>query len=641
MKRSVFALCVAGGVAMGSTAFGQLSLTILHASDGESAISSRDVGGQAFGGIANFVSKMSQLRQNAPTTDVLTLSAGDNILPGNALQASIDNGVPFYDSIGLHAAGFDASVLGNHEFDLGTGVTRDFIDSFDQVPATSSSGFTPPAGARKPAFLAANLDFSADANLADIAPGGSGTQSIFASQVFNTGSTNVGVIGATTPLLPDITNPGNVALLGSNPNDVGRTQAAQDLANIVNSEVSNLKSQGVENIVMLSHLQGLNFDKEVVANLSGVDAIIAGGGGELMQDAGGHSALIPGDNPNSSDLFGQSFADNDGKLVPIATTPGGYNYIGQLVLNFDANGDLTGVDTTQSGLQRVHGDALGTPDADAVAADPFTQEAVVDPVEAALQSGNIQIATSEVALDSRRNNGLAPLNGAQGERVAETNLGNLIADAIRDRVIEDDAQFDLGITEPVLGLMNGGGIRKPDEIQPAGPITQGYIDGQLPFGNDVGYIEGVTAQRLLEVMENAVSEVENVDGRFPQISGFELTYDPRQPKDDRVEEIRLDDGTLIYDDETGFLANETFTIGLFDFLAGGGDDFPLEDLMFESLGVGDKEMLTEFIINDLNGVITAADYPEGGEGRITAVPEPATLVLLGLGGLTLLRRRAA
>lgn len=319
------------------------------------------------------------------------------------------------------------------------------------------------------------------------------------------------------------------------------------------------------------------------------------------------------------------------------------------MLNFDASGNVIDVDTTNSDLQRVHSTDdpntadLITPAPDAVAPDSYTQQAVVDPVEAALASGNLQIATSEVDLDSRRTNGLSPLNGAEGERVAETNLGNLIADAIRDRVIEDNAQYDLGITEPVLGVMNGGGIRKPDELQPAGPITQAYVDGQLPFGNEVGFIEGVTSQRLLDVLENAISEVENVDGRFPQISGFEFAYNPLLAKDSRVREIRLEDGTLVYDAETGFLSADIFTIGIFDFLAGGGDDYPLDDLAFTSLGVGDTDMLTEFIINDLGGVITATAYPEGGEGRITAVPEPASLALLGLAAFVMLGpgRRAA
>ena len=50
-------------------------------------------------------------------------------------------------------------------------------------------------------------------------------------------------------------------------------------------------------------------------------------------------------------------------------------------------------------------------------------------------------------------------------------------------------------------------------------------------------------------------------------------------------------------------------------------------------------MLTSYLVNDLGGVISAAQYPEGGEGRITVIPEPTSLVLLGLGGLLVARRR--
>src|SRR3546814_5523138 len=65
----------------------------------------------------------------------------------------------------------------------------------------------------------------------------------------------------------------------------------------------------------------------------------------------------------------------------------------------------------------------------------------------------------------------------------------------------------------------------------------------LPFDKFVAVVEDVPTATLLESLENAVSNVENVDGRFTQIAGFEFPYDPDRPAGDRVREVTLDDGT--------------------------------------------------------------------------------------------------
>lgn len=625
LSKTAFTTMTLLGAVAAPSAYAQYDLTILHHNDGENAFFEN----AGFGGIANWVSTVDSLRTSATTTGLVTLSAGDQILPGTALNAAIANGTPYYQSIGHYAAGFDAMVLGNHEFDLGTGVTADYISSFGSVPATSTpGGFSPPVSAA-PVFVNSNLDFSTDANLSPLLG-----SSIFESTVISTGGLNVGIVGVTTPELASISNPGpDVTLIapGTNPNATSDAVAAGQLAGIVNGVASDLiTNQGADNVILVGHLQGIGFDSLVAAGLTDIDAIIAGGGGELMADAGGHN-LIPGDTPNNGFVYGSTVNG-----IPIVTTPGGYNYVGQLVLDFDASGNLIGVDTANSGLQAV--------DASAVTADPYTVDEVETPINAAISGGNTPIATSEVALDSRRTNGLSPLAGGEGERIAETNLGNLIADALADRISDENVEFNLGITEPIIGIMNGGGIRQDvfgnDDIIPAGVITELAIDNTLPFNNSLGYIEGITAQRLLDVLENAVSEVENVDGRFAQVSGFEFTYDLTKTADlDRIVEIRLDDGTLIYDESTGFFSTDTFTLGLLSFTAGGGDDYPLGDLTFTNLGINDADMLKEYLINDLGGVITAAQYPEGGEGRITVVPEPSSLALMGLGGLLIARRR--
>ncbi len=46
---------------------------------------------------------------------------------------------------------------------------------------------------------------------------------------------------------------------------------------------------------------------------------------------------------------------------------------------------------------------------------------------------------------------------------------------------------------------------------------------------------------------------------------------------------------------------------------------PFGGLPFTTVGASYQQALQDYIVEDLNGVITAAEYPEGGEGRITQI----------------------
>ena len=136
-------------------------------------------------------------------------------------------------------------------------------------------------------------------------------------------------------------------------------------------------------------------------------------------------------------------------------------------------------------------------------------------------------------------------------------------------------------------------------------------------------------------MENAVSAVENADGRFAQISGFSMAYDttgtPQELDDDlnvvtpgtRVKSIILDTGEVIVADGA-VVPGEAIDIATIDFSARGGDMYPYRGAPFTTLGVVYQQALFNYIVDPvvdggLGGVISAADYPEGGEGRITTV----------------------
>jgi len=557
-------------------------LTLLHNSDGESQLLGAS-GQPDYGGIARFATLVDDLQAEALARDpdgpliqrrgALLISSGDNFLAGPEFNASLEKGVPYYDAIALDEIGYDSFTLGNHDFDFGPDVTADFIESFDSdVP-----------------FLSANLDFSAEPRLAALEAQGR----LASSTVVRERGRKLGVIGLTTPLLPSISSPRGV-------------EVRDELAEIVEAEVAELTAQGVNIIILSSHLQGIGEELGLVPQLSGVDIVVAGGGGELLAETG--TPLVPGD-VIAGDYPAEA-VDADGRTVPVVAVSGDYKYVGRLVTTFDRQGNLTSIDEG-SGPVRVSG--VGP---DAVAPDATIQAEVVEPVAASVASLAAEvIGTSEVALDGRRTS----------VRTTETNLGNLVADSLLVRATALAPEF--GAPAPDVSLQNGGGIRN-DALIPPGPITQLDTFNILPFSNFVSIVPAVPRAQFDELVENAVAAVEGVGGRFAQIGGFSFTYDPAgvaQVLDaqgnvvtpgTRVIDVTLDDGTVIVEDGV-VVDGAPLNVATIDFLARGGDSYPFRGLPFTTLGDSYQQALSDYITLDLGGIITAEDYPEGGEGRIT------------------------
>ena len=86
--------------------------------------------------------------------------------------------------------------------------------------------------------------------------------------------------------------------------------------------------------------------------------------------------------------------------------------------------------------------------------------------------------------------------------------------------------------------------------------------------------------------------------------------------------MTLADGTPIVTAGAVDPAAPDVALASIDFTLRGGDAYPFVALGltdFTPVGVSYQQSLSEFIQGPLAGVVSAADYPEGGEGRITFV----------------------
>lgn len=555
------------------------TLTLLHGNDQESAllpVTGED--GSVYAGAALFTQLLQEQVQAADEvadrdggSGVLTISAGDHFLPGPQLGASDTLEGPILDSVAFSQAGWDVAILGNHDFDR----TPDFLAEFLTDLDTGTQ------------FVSGNLDFSAEPELLALVEGGT----IVTTHVERVQGEPIGIIGLTTPELPQLTSLGDVVVDPA-------------LAEIANAQAAAYAEQGVDKVVLVSHLQDIDNEVELAGQLSGVDLIVGAGGGELLADEG--DELLPGTEVSGS--YPIDAVDADGELVPVVTTPGLYSYVGRLVVTFDKNGELLSIDEELSRPLPATTQGDG-----AVEPDFAVQQLVEEPVAAAVAAlAETVVATSEV-----------PLNGLRDDvRSQETNLGDLVADSLLAAGREQAEAA--GVTPPVVALQNGGGIRNDSVIGP-GDVTALDTFDVLPFANFVAVAPETPVGVFIAAVENGLSGdvadgVLQPAGQFAQVAGFEVTYDASQPVGSRVVDLVLDDGTPIV--QGGALvdgAPVTLSLTTIDFLLRGGDGYPFEGVDFTVLPVTYQEAFQDYLVEDLGGTVPAAGYPEGGEGRIVSV----------------------
>ena len=179
-------------------------------------------------------------------------------------------------------------------------------------------------------------------------------------------------------------------------------------------------------------------------------------------------------------------------------------------------------------------------------------------------------------------------NGAG--RTCESLVGNVVADAMRTAYGVDFA------------LTNSGGIRSdltcpttdnpsdfcPSYTPPPYPITRGQVLGVLPFGNVVVTVE-INGAELKAMLENSVSVMPAVQGRFAEVSGLCFTYDISAAAGTRVAGAvhQASDGGC-----TGAAVDltsaSTYRIAENDFMATGGDGYPDFSSRADERGIMDQ-----------------------------------------------------
>jgi 2',3'-cyclic-nucleotide 2'-phosphodiesterase (5'-nucleotidase family) len=297
------------------------------------------------------------------------------------------------------------------------------------------------------------------------------------STVFRVNGVRVGVIGATTKETPELVAAGNTAGL-----------AFLDESERIRRESENLRRQGVDVQVVVIH-EGATVGANPLANTPGspwdgrIRGIVEGLRGTTIDLViAGHTHRI------ANTVIG-------GIPVVEGVNAGGSYTVAQLLVR---NGDVawTGAATRVAKNQGV-------------ASRPDVQ-AIVDKANAdTAPLRNEVIGTQSVDLLR------------DPTRLSESNMGNLVADAMRLKYPGVEA-----------AVTNSGGLRAdiprtpPSAGEQPGEITWGEVFAVLPFGNRT-VIETLTGEQLKAALTNGVSPVCDPNiatGRFPQVSGLKVTF---------------------------------------------------------------------------------------------------------------------
>jgi 2',3'-cyclic-nucleotide 2'-phosphodiesterase (5'-nucleotidase family) len=563
-------------------------LQLLHFADAEAGL----LAGRTAPNLAALVDAFDGTYANT-----LILAGGDNFIPGPFLAAGTDATVaathargnnPGAADIEIHnRIGVEASTVGNHEFDLGTNAFAD---------AVADAAFP---------YLTSNLDFSGDPALSGrytetVGVGGlenaaSLADRIVPSAIVQKGGENIGLVGVTTQILESISSTGNVEVKGF-AGDGAETNDMVLLAAQLQPVIDDLIAHGVNKIILMSHLQQIQLEKQLATLLTGVDIILAAGSNTRLGDANDVAVEFPGHAADFAGTYPLVTQGADGGTTLIVNTDNEFTYLGRLVVDFDAEGRIIlgsldeGINGAYSATDSNVAAAWGVAEAD-LATTAFaagTRGAAVAQVTDAVQAviaakdGNV-FGYTEVYLEGER---------AQ-VRTQETNLGNLTADANREA-----ASDALGDQPFIFSLKNGGGIRaqiggvdvvtgdkqpplaNPDAGKPVGAVSELDIENALRFDNKLMVFD-TTPQGLLNILEFAAG-ITPGNGGFIQLGGVRFSYDPDNAPGDKVRSVALidNDGRVIVriaeDGEVLAGAPSLISVVALNFTANGGDGYPVK-----------------------------------------------------------------
>ena len=449
----------------------------------------------------------------------------------------------------MNKAGYDFAVPGNHEFDYGM---------------------------EKLLGLSARLDCGYSAcNFVNLP---SKTQVFAPYRIMEYDDIQVAFVGVATPESITKSTPAYFQdQFGRYRFSFCEDETGEALYSQVQSAVDQARGEGTDYVIMVGHLgdNGITekwSSRSVIANTTGIDAAIDG---------------------HSHEVCVENVPNENGEMVVLTQTGTKFANIGKLTI------------TTDGQIQASHVSAVT--DAEGNPAKDAEMESFINGIKSQYEESlKVVLGRTDVDLMDKD-----PETGLRAVRKAETNLGDLCADASRYMMGAD------------IGFMNGGGIRAGIE---AGDITYEDALSVFPYGNMICMAE-VSGQKIKDALEMGVKNYPEESGGFIHVSGLTYTVDSSVPSSVVLDEkrnfvsvggeYRVRD---IYVGEEPLDVNRTYTLASHNYwLKSGGDGMSM--LMgcpiLKDETMVDVDTITSYISEYLGGTVGEEYKDPRGQGRIT------------------------
>lgn len=440
---------------------GYKTISIVHVNDTHGRIEENEKNGEL--GFAKLKTYFDNRNSN---NNALLLNAGD-VVHGTTF-ATISRGESVIDV--MNQMGFDAMTAGNHDFNYG----------YQRLVELNNRANFP--------IFAANVTNQDGSHIID------------SDKIIEIDGVKIGIFGLATEETKTKSSPANTE---------GLTFA--NTIETAQNEVTNLRNQGAQIIICLSHLGEDKESKEtstmIAENVEGIDLII---------DGHSHTELQNGRYVGNT-LIAQAKAH-------------GY-FIGDVTLLLDKDNKIVAKSASLKPYARMK--------------HLYANKETLAQIEA-VSNENKKVLDQNVGQTS------VDLEGARNMvRTRETNLGNYITDAM------------IKATGADVAITNGGGIR--DSIS-AGNITKGDVLTVFPFTNFAVTLE-VPGSVIKEALEHGLTDAPNSAGKFPQIGGMMVKYDSTRQAGDRVTEITIAGEAID--------PNKNYNLVTNDFMSIGGDGYEM------------------------------------------------------------------
>lgn len=323
---------------------------------------------------------------------------------------------------------------------------------------------------------------------------------------------------------------------------------------VAKQQVAALKAKGADFIVAIGHL-GIDESTKETERSEGV--IKAVPGIDLFIDGHSHTALPEGK------VIGSTLLAQTGSYT---------NNLGKITLTFDGNK----IENKKAELISYEAMSLVKPDEKIEAIEKEVDEANKPFLEKI-------VGKTLVDLEGRR----------EYNRKEETNLGNLVTDAMRE------------VSKADIAITNGGGIRATIE---KGDVTMGEVLTAFPFTNFTVTVD-LTGKEVIQALENGVKAAPELAGAFCQVSGLTFKYDDTAKAGERVFDVMVAGKPIDLE--------KTYKVATNDFIAGGGDQY---DVFKGKTETGQYELLSETLAKY---IAAKKEVNPQVEGRITVAKKDA------------------